>query len=673
MRMIKFRVQNYKNINDTNWVNCDDLTAFVGKNESGKSAIFRGLSKLNPSDKGKYNGLKEFPRRRYTAEFKTADWACSSAEFQLLDDESKELKEICPLLDDCKSVICTRYYSNDLEIEFYPEIKLPIISYKKYLELLKNWNSIIEGMTVPDGKGEQFAPIKQSLLQFLSSKIKAANEQKPEIDVTVAIVDEVGTQINGKITEDWLQIKFKNITDELKQFREDLEASNQINQANQWIIENLPKFVYFDEYDVIESAVHFPTFIKQLNETPSAPRVRTTKCLFEHVGLDVSQIQKLDPTDPKGNIEKLQAFSDERAILMSSASNTMTERFANWWEQRKHKFAYKIDGPFFRIWVSDNLDPSDIELEERSYGMRYFFSFYLVFLQEAKGAYSNAILLLDEPALHLHGTAQQKILKFFEKLSQGNQLLYSTHSPFMVDPDHLERVRVVYNDKNGYAEVSEDVWPKDKDALFPLQAGLGYSIVQTLFYAKRQVVVEGITDYEILKAVNSLLLQKKMICLRDDAVIVPCGGVNKLLPLASMLLGHEIKLGIILDGDEPGKRKGKEVTDKLSLNSLFMNTYAGKQEAEIEDIFPETLYLEAVKEAYPNVKMPIQFNPDELKIQCITKRVKAAFDRLGVGSFEKWGPSRVIVDWVWAKPDLLSKETLQKFEAIFKALNKILS
>src|SRR2546428_12272964 len=69
MRLEAFRVQNYKKIRDTGWVSCRDLTCFVGKNESGKSATFRALSKLNPSDGEKLDGLKEFPRRRYTDEF----------------------------------------------------------------------------------------------------------------------------------------------------------------------------------------------------------------------------------------------------------------------------------------------------------------------------------------------------------------------------------------------------------------------------------------------------------------------------------------------------------------------------------------------------------------------------------------------------------------------------
>lgn len=672
MHMIKFRVQNYKNIHDTNWVNCGNTTAFVGKNESGKSAIFRGLSKLNPSDGEKYDGLKEFPRRRYTIDFERCDWPVSSVEFQLSDDESEELTQICPSLSNVKSLICTRYYSWNLDIDFKPSPTLPDISYQRYLGLLKNWHSIIEKSTAPEGKGEQFAPIKQSLLQFLTQKIQKVSKHDPNDEVDTALGDEVSNAVMGKITEEWLEKKFKQIINEISQFKGDLEVTDQIEQAEQWVEDNLPKFVYFYEYNVIDSAVHFPTFVQQLKQTPSVPRVRTTKCLFEHVGLDVETVLKLDPTKPNENVETLRKFADERAIRMSSASNAMTKKFSEWWEQRRHKFAYKTDGHFFRVWVSDDLDPSEIELDQRSYGMQYFFSFYLVFLEEAKGAHTNSILLLDEPGLHLHGTAQQKIVKFLEKLSKQNQLLYATHSPFMVDPDHLERVRVVSEDKDGYARISEDVWPRDKDSLFPLQAGLGYAIVQTLFYSKRQVVVEGLSDYWLLKAVSVILPTRNMDSLRKDAVIVPCGGVNKLLPLASMLLGHEIKIAILLDGDEPGKRKGKEVESRLLVKCLFMSTFAGKEEAEIEDLFPEKLYLDAVEEAYPDIKTPIEFTEEEKKIQCVAKRVKAAFERMGDQTFEKWHPARVILDWIQENPDIIPSETSAKFESIFKEVNKIL-
>jgi len=671
MRITKFRVQNYKNVNDTGWVNVNDFTAFVGKNESGKSAIFRGLSKLNPSDGEKYDGLKEFPRRRYTVDFKTRDWPASSAEFQLSEDELKNLNEICPALNKVRSVICTRYYSWKLTVGFEPSPRWPDVSFKRYRDLLERWHSIVEKTTAPEGKSEQFSPTKQSLLQLLTQGIQEVSNRNLDNRVDKARVHELSNVIMSLITEEWLKDKLKQIIEELTEIKSDLEVTDQIHQAFQWIGENIPKFVYFWEYDVIESAIHFPTFVLQLRQTPSAPRIRTTKCLFEHVGLDVETIMKLDPTKPDQSIDTLQKFADERAILMSSASNAMTQRFSEWWEQRKHKFAYRTDGHFFRVWVSDDLDPSEIELDQRSYGMQYFFSFYLVFLVEAKGAHANAILLLDEPGLHLHGTAQRKIVEFLEKLSKENQLLYSTHSPFMVDPDHLERVRVVCEDKDGNAQVSEDVWPKDEDSLFPLQAGLGYALAQTLFYSKRQLVVEGLSDFWLLKAINQVLSTKGMDALREDAVIVPCGGVSKLFPLASMLLAHDIKVGILLDGDEPGKRKGEEAKTRLLLKCLFMSDFAKKEEAEIEDLFPEGLYLNAVHQAYPEIK-PIVFNEDEKKIQCIAKRVSAAFERTGNQTFEKWRPVLVMLDLIQHNPDVLPREILARFESIFQEANRIL-
>jgi len=320
-----------------------------------------------------------------------------------------------------------------------------------------------------------------------------------------------------------------------------------LTAARKWVSEHLPRFIYFDKYDVIDSAIHIPTFIQQLSSDSGVPRVRTTHCLFKHVGLNVQQLASLGRHRPdQGKDPNIQRQIDERAILASSASNAMTQKFESWWEQRKHQFHYQLDGDYFRIWVSDDLDPSEIELDQRSAGMQYFFSFFIVFLVEAEGAHSNSILLLDEPGLHLHGTAQAKVVKFLEKLSGDNQTLYSTHSPFMIDMDHLERARAVYEHEDGMTKVSEDVWPRDKDSLFPLQAALGYQLAQGLFVGKRQVIVEGITDYWLLKAMDQALATRGRKRLRADIVIVPSAGLTKLLPLASMLIGHSVDVAALL-------------------------------------------------------------------------------------------------------------------------------
>ncbi len=182
----------------------------------------------------------------------------------------------------------------------------------------------------------------------------------------------------------------------------------------------------------------------------------------------------------------------------------MTSKFAEWWLQRRHTFRYQVDADYMRVWVSDDLNPSEIELDQRSAGMQYFFSFFLVFLVEAEDAHANSILLLDEPGTSLHGTAQAKIVEFLRTLSKDNQVIYTAHSPFMIDADHLESVRPVYEEPGtGSTRITEDVWPKDKDALFPLQAALGLPAGPVAVHLQAPSrSLEGITDYWIFKSLD---------------------------------------------------------------------------------------------------------------------------------------------------------------------------
>jgi len=548
--MQKFRVQNYKKIEDTSWIECNDITTFVGKNEAGKSALFRGLSKINPSDGEKYDGLKEFPRRRYASEFKQKDWLVSSVEFRLDDNDLNELTEICPALGKVSEVIVTRYYSNNYTIKFKPEASIPSLSVKSYLSSLNDWKTKVDSAKTPEGQGERLGQIKTAINVVLTPTIQNLGKKFSFHTVDTNTVQKISDVITSNLNEEWEQNLFMKIVDENNKFLETTKIADEINKAKDWILENMPQYIYFDRYDVIDSAIHIDDFIRKTNNDPEDPRLRITKCLFQHVGLDIEEISSLDPNDEKMTIPKLRRMADERHINMSSASAVMTEKFANWWEQRKHKFRYQVDGQLFRVWVSDDLDPSEIELDQRSAGMQYFFSFYIVFLVEASGAHKNSILLLDEPGLHYHGTAQRKAVEFLQKISKGNQLLYSTHSPFMIDGDRLNDVRIVYEHKEkGHTLVSSDVWPDDPDSLFPLQAGLGYALAQTLFYSKYNFVVEGITDYSILKAMSELLAGKKMKTLDSDIVIIPSGGTRNMMPLASMLIGNKLKLAVLLDGD----------------------------------------------------------------------------------------------------------------------------
>ncbi len=671
MKMCKFRVQNYKKINDSGWINIKDFTTFVGKNESGKSALFRGLSKLNPSDKSTYDGLKEFPRRRYTDEFSEKNYPVSSAEFELNDDEKSVLSDISASLKNTETIVVTKYYNNKYNWNFNPEISEFELPTNIYNTTLENWKDFIEKSRAPEGKGEILKPIKTNLISIIDQQIKSITDLE---FISKELISEIFSKINSQISEDWQEPIFKKLLQEICDLLEKFKINAELDSANDWFFKNMPKFIYFDRYDILDSAIHIDDFIRNMKEHPDDSKLRITKCLFEHVGLDLNEISKLDLNDDQKTRQNLERMADERAIKMSAASQAMTQKFTSWWEQRKHNFRYQIDGKNFRVWVSDDLDPSEIELDQRSAGMQYFFSFYLVFLVEANIKHTNSILLLDEPGLQFHGTAQQKTVEFLKKISKDNQLLYTTHSPFMIDGDHLENVKIVFEDVDdfGTTKVSDNIWPKDNDSLFALQAGLGYSLAQTLFYSKYQLVVEGLTDYLILKSMSELLSLQKMSTLNSDIVISPAGGTKNMMPLASMLIANDIQIVILLDGDEQGLQKEKTLKKKLLINGIIIDSFTGKDKSEIEDFFEDSLYIKAVKTVYPT--HDIEFNEDEEKIIPIVDKIESIFRRNGYGKLEKWKIDRVIVDWITKQSTekKISHDTCKKFEELFKQINKTL-
>ena len=208
MKLLKIRVQNYKKIKDTDWVSCRDLTVFVGKNEAGKSALFRGLSKLNPSDDQKYDPLKEFPRRRYTDEFKSQDWPVASGLFKLSPEEQQALGAICPALKDVTTIECTRRYSWALDIVFKPGPTLPTPQVTTLIEAIEKAKTAVQDLTAPEGKGPALGTLKTNLgnalnsaQQSLAARPKRDIPSKAEAEAAVTAVTNCST--NGNISLNW--------------------------------------------------------------------------------------------------------------------------------------------------------------------------------------------------------------------------------------------------------------------------------------------------------------------------------------------------------------------------------------------------------------------------------------------------------------------------------------
>ena len=272
--------------------------------------------------------------------------------------------------------------------------------------------------------------------------------------------------------------------------REQAETAPIPQQLDKAIEDELPVFIYFDNYGILESAVYLPRFLEDLAAGPEEPRVRTINAMFKHVQLTAQEISDLGreeaaETKAAGQevtpeiVQRDQERKELRSVKLNSASLDISKKFSKWFGQRRHKISYQADGPYFRIWVSDDRRPDvNIELESRSKGFQWFFSFYLVFLVESDEGHKDAILLLDEPGLHLHPTAQQELMAFFETLSEDNPLIYTTHSPFLIDGERIHRIRPVTEDETGHSRISIDSWPEDRETIFPLQAAAGYAMVR---------------------------------------------------------------------------------------------------------------------------------------------------------------------------------------------------
>ena len=79
----------------------------------------------------------------------------------------------------------------------------------------------------------------------------------------------------------------------------------------------------------------------------------------------------------------------------------------------------------------------------------------------------------------MHVDAQAELLKLFDDLCQQNkQIIYTTHSPFMLDTDKLWRIRPIEKDETGITQINNKYYAElrgtsKRETLSPLMHALG--------------------------------------------------------------------------------------------------------------------------------------------------------------------------------------------------------
>lgn len=273
--------------------------------------------------------------------------------------------------------------------------------------------------------------------------------------------------------------------------------------------------------------------------------------------------------------------------------------------QRRYGIDYRVDGHNFFTYVKDSYDPSLIELEERSRGFQWFFSFDLMLTHGTKEAFEGSVILLDEPGLHLHPEAQKDLLLRLEEYAQGTTFLYTTHLPFMIDLRYPDRIRVLKETDNGVV-VTTDLVESSPEAKLVLQAALGIDASNSLLVADRNLIVEGVHDYYILAGLSDCLKRNGEEGLFGDVRITPGTSASGAVNVATFMIGQNLDVVVLFDSDDEGRKS----RDKLVKTWLTRYTKAHTEvillgdavgvdcDFELEDLFPEDFVKEIVKETY---------------------------------------------------------------------------
>ena len=634
IKLIKANIIRYKCIETEQSFDVeDDVTVLVGMNESGKTSILEALAKtqyFETDEKFTFNMIHDFPRKQKKSVDKTGEIPDAvKLEYQVDNNVLHEIYKELGIKPLNNKFSVTYYYDNHRTWE---------LSWINTLEFMK------EKIVSLEFENQDLS----SSLQNVSNKSQFKNvlENKNEMGYSEDDIKKLDSlKVFFKDTNSWE----KSPIDEFVVFK--------------YLIPNLPKFMYYDDYYSLPSRVS----LTKLEENFTDSAKKTAKALLELADIDIETLTKSD------NFEEFIAELEATEAIISA------ELFKYWKTNKNLKILFRIDKKeetdgynstrivdrILEIRVQNQRTGVSLPLENRSKGFNWFFSFLVWFMKIQEKRDTTYILLLDEPGLNLHAKAQNDLLKFIFDLSNDYQIIYTTHSPFMIETDKLNKVRTVFEKKDG-TTISDSVQEKDPNTLFPLQAALGYDLAQNLFVSKKNLLVEGISDLTYLSIISTILEAHGREGLNSEVMIVPVGGADKVATFISLLRGNKLELVCLLDTftDQSARSRLNNMVAKQIIkenNILFYHDVIQSDHADIEDLFLKSDYVDLYNKTFD-----VEIDSTTLTDGSILEQLRA----LNNGeSFNHYRPANYLAKNIQSIS--FSNESLNNFEKLFKLINKL--
>lgn len=607
MKLQSLRLRNYRSVLDSKTVAiADSVTVFAGKNESGKTALLQGVCDI-------VNAREDLPIDVVTVNASgvpSVELRFSISDAELLAAIERARVALTPelqadLLDKGVAINVTPrtigWLGDTKGISDSPEVPKALTT-----ELLERVRKFADTLT----------PLGIRPPNYSTDLEEAYTETRTYFSA-----------LDGAIAEEKIELDDEEVAE-----RELLEAqlvhAKPINAASfrlaQAVFHAAPQFVYFNEFTDL---VPFEIPLKDAKDNKAVA--------------NLAHIANLD-------LDAVVAATDSyaRMNLLERHSATITGDLNEYWTQDKLDVVFRDRGDNLSIAFREHGNTTLFKAEQRSKGFQWFLSFYAA-MQDID--FASSIIFIDEPGTFLHAAAQQNVLKYLREVaSRGGQVLYSTHSPYLIDTDALQNLRLVIKDVDVTRVENKYYKEADKDTLTPVITAIGLDFSGALNIGRdNNALFEGVSDAYFCSGMRALLNEPRF----DALSLVPCLGSTTVGTLLSVLTGWGYRAVAVLDNDTAGKREGSRIErayPKGTAPLLYVSKVANEA---IEDLFTRDDFDNIVLEG-----IDVSGRSEPLN----SRYAKASVDKIGI--------ARRFADRAKAGELSLSADTMNRFRQLFEQI-----
>ncbi len=469
-----------------------------------------------------------------------------------------------------------------------------------------------------------------------AEEISEVNQAIPEVNIGCEIMVQVENKKRTILyTNNYIAVEGEEMSDRSAQIVTHLESL-------------LPKFVL---YKTIENDIPDSFAAKDITNI-------AIKRLGSYLNADFKKIFET-------------ANHQEQRRLTQNLSTAISGDFASRYKQKDVELEFDINTATISMYVYDKDSANGrrgypFKLSQRSTGLKWYLNFYIAL--KGEDLKPGDVILVDEPGMYLHPKAQQEMRDILNDESANNQIIYTTHSPYLIDSDNISQLRLVEKhsatDANGYNEISEIKekihHSKSADTLKPIVDAIGYSLGSELNLQEHKVLIcEGVSDYYYVKTLE-LLLKQPLEC-----KVTHANGCNNIGRIASLFLGLGISdIFALVDSDAAGeKERAKLIRDGVFDKAHIFTTHEKEKTGKaIEDVFERDSFL---KEMMGYEEADIK-KADPLLSKEVAKQVNGAKFALAKALYEKARANAISAD------EILDKDAQTLFEKLKKTINTVI-